>query len=121
MFSGLKMLFLMSATKKEETEYVASGQYMYELDVDQRCNTKTSTKTCYSLISEVRVLSEKRMLITFLCLSFKAFVSHVPKHFLHSNLAIMVMWPYNSYGQKIKYELLSATLVSSFQKTILRL
>lgn len=34
MFSGLKMLFLMSATKKEETEYVASGQYMYELDVD---------------------------------------------------------------------------------------
>lgn len=44
------------------------------------------------------VFFEKRMLITFLCLSFKAFVFYGPKHFLHSNLAVMVMWLYNNYG-----------------------
>lgn len=35
--------------------------------------------------------------------------------FIHSNLAVMVMWLYNNYAWKIQCELLNATLVSSFQ------
>lgn len=79
-----------------------------------RDETQVRTKYCYSLISEVRVLFEKRMLVTFLCLSKHLYLMD-QNIFLHSNLAVMVMWLYNNYAWKIQCELLNATLVSSFQ------